>query len=412
MRKALLFLILVFNLACAGAQTQRGLDTAVLTPVAHNDTVTIIQPDSIILNVAANDMDSAGDSLCVTQVYGSPYFTLINCSSVKFSPPPSFTGLDSCWYVICNDSFPTFCDTGQVFVTVKPHYTPFMLEGSKWVVCNWNDCSGGGGSGNVLLPNNYFWTADDSIIQGLKYKRLITNFQWFEYECDGTTGVGPLVASGWGYGADTGILIGYLREDTIAETVYFFGVDSAHESILYHFNLSLGDTVYSNAITVRSIDSFISHNQVYRRYNFTNQPGTFSWIEGFGCTLGLFNPFGFEAIEGGPSLCCFSDYGLPVYPANQNDTCPYQSVGISEIAPKPNLSLYPNPAGNYLVVETDETALDGIIQITDATGREVFKSQIAGRTTQIQTAVLTGGIYFVKMSDNSGRFAVRKLVIE
>jgi hypothetical protein len=412
MRKALLLPLLLFNMVWAEAQTQRSLDTAALTPVAHNDSATIMQPDSIILNVAANDIDSVGDSLCVTRVYGSTYFTKTNCSSVTFNPPANFTGTDSCWYVICNDSFPSFCDTAEVFVRVKPHYTPFMLENSRWIVV-YSDggCEIQYGATWTTITSVYYWTTTDTLVNGLSYKNIYTASSSLFRFCNGGEAGGG--SPGW----NNCYLYGYIRQDTASEKVYFLSVDSSNETLLYNFNLTIGDTVYSipyqTSTIVTSIDSFVSNGSAYRMFNFNNSPsGMFSWIEGFGCTLGLFDQYVDMNFESGNDLLCFSSGNLGVYPANSTGLCGYTAVGFPEIKPAPSFSLHPNPAGNYVIVETNEAAFGQTLQLTDATGRELYKSQVLNHKSQIETSGLTGGIYFVKVSDNLGRFAVRKLIIE
>jgi hypothetical protein len=55
-----------------------------LPPVAQNDSVSVIQPYADTVNVTANDSSPSGDSFCVTKVYGSAFFTLLNCNQVAW----------------------------------------------------------------------------------------------------------------------------------------------------------------------------------------------------------------------------------------------------------------------------------------------------------------------------------------
>ncbi len=77
-----------------------------------------------------------------------------------------------------------------------------------------------------------------------------------------------------------------------------------------------------------------------------------------------------------------------------------------------NLILYPNPTKNYVMVETGESAIGGLLQISDLTGREISTSEIRNLKSEISTSVLASGVYFVQVSDNNGRSAVKKLVVE
>lgn len=88
-------------------------------PSAFNDTAIILEGTFDTVNVAANDSDESGDSLCVTSVYGSPDFKVMDCSNVVYDGPANFIGYDTCWYVICTDSAPVVCDTAMLSVTVE-----------------------------------------------------------------------------------------------------------------------------------------------------------------------------------------------------------------------------------------------------------------------------------------------------
>jgi uncharacterized repeat protein (TIGR01451 family) len=76
------------------------------------------------------------------------------------------------------------------------------------------------------------------------------------------------------------------------------------------------------------------------------------------------------------------------------------------------LRLFPNPAKNYVIVETDENAIGGTLQITDITGRAIYQAIISNSKFRIPTSALTGGVYLVKVSDLNGRRGVGKLVVE
>ncbi len=86
-------------------------------------------------------------------------------------------------------------------------------------------------------------------------------------------------------------------------------------------------------------------------------------------------------------------------------------AGIAPVSGELNMQLYPNPAKNYVIVETDENAVGGMLQITDVAGREIAKMQITNSKLRIPTSALTGGVYLVKVCDLNGRTGVGKLVV-
>lgn len=89
-----------------------------LPPVANNDFATVVQPHGDTINVTANDNSPSNDSFCVTTIYGGQYFSVLGCNDVAFNPSPTFSGYDTCYYVVCNTGQPTLCDTAEVIVDV------------------------------------------------------------------------------------------------------------------------------------------------------------------------------------------------------------------------------------------------------------------------------------------------------
>ncbi len=86
--------------------------------------------------------------------------------------------------------------------------------------------------------------------------------------------------------------------------------------------------------------------------------------------------------------------------------------GINGVDGNLQFALYPNPAKNYVIVETDESAIGGNLQITDITGRPVFQSEIRNPKSEISTTTLTGGVYLVCLRNTNGCSAIKKLVVQ
>lgn len=106
-----------------------------LPPVAVNDAANVTQPNSLVVNVGTNDSDPNGNNICVTAVYGSAAFAVAatgNCTSVEFSPDSTFTGNDTCWYILCDNGTPVLCDTGMLVVTSTAN--PALLPVASFVL--------------------------------------------------------------------------------------------------------------------------------------------------------------------------------------------------------------------------------------------------------------------------------------
>jgi len=93
-------------------------------PVAVFDSVNTPEDTPINIVVQVNDTDPDLDSLVTNTVFGGPSngTTTINPSgTVTYTPDTNFTGLDSFFYVICDQGIlPVFCDTALVVVNVSP----------------------------------------------------------------------------------------------------------------------------------------------------------------------------------------------------------------------------------------------------------------------------------------------------
>lgn len=87
-------------------------------------------------------------------------------------------------------------------------------------------------------------------------------------------------------------------------------------------------------------------------------------------------------------------------------------TGIAPNGEELDFKLFPNPAKDYVTVETDAATIGALVELRDVTGRVIDKMQITNVHYRLNTALLAGGVYFIKITDNLGRAAVRRIVIE
>ena len=63
-----------------------------------------------------------------------------------------------------------------------------------------------------------------------------------------------------------------------------------------------------------------------------------------------------------------------------------------------NLSVYPNPATNRIVVSTTNISNQMVISLMDVTGKEIFKmNKIAANKTEIDLSTYASGVYFLRL---------------
>ena len=150
MKNLYLLVICLFTISASYAQR---------APVAVNDAATIAENGSVIINVLANDSNfNAGDSVCISSVWGGPvgWDSVISCSKVLFHPlNPTFVGADTFYYRACDNQRPTLCDTGRVIVNV-------LLRAPKPIPDSLVLISGSTATLNVLANDSNF-NPQDSI---------------------------------------------------------------------------------------------------------------------------------------------------------------------------------------------------------------------------------------------------------
>jgi len=92
-----------------------------------------------------------------------------------------------------------------------------------------------------------------------------------------------------------------------------------------------------------------------------------------------------------------------------HQTDKFTIIYIPEIEAEIGTSLYPNPADNYTNLEIScEKPLDLVIEIIDATGRQVAQPKqiihLGGKISYaLGTAEFAAGTYFIRISTNEGR---------
>jgi len=88
------------------------------TPVAEDDSVTIDEDISILIDVLANDSDPDGDTLTIASVTVPGHgITSIESSKVRYTPDPDYCGTDSFSYTMTDGGDTA---TATVTVTINP----------------------------------------------------------------------------------------------------------------------------------------------------------------------------------------------------------------------------------------------------------------------------------------------------
>ena len=123
----------------------------------------------------------------------------------------------------------------------------------------------------------------------------------------------------------------------------------------------------------------------------------FAWIEGIGCTSGLFMEPWINVSGWWPELMCMSSDGMFLYPNEGPGTC-LITTGIAQGITEP-IRLYPNPAMDELVVECNVKAPSLPYTVLAADGRVLLRGVLRGSGGRIVTSALPAGCYLLEMGN-------------
>ena len=194
--------------------------------------------------------------------------------------------------------------------------------------------------------------------------------------------------------------------------VFFIPKDSLSEKMWYNFNVNVGDTIvfpdfgwsWYNSIYVSEIDSILIAGNYRTVISFLDVPDV--WIEGMGCSAGLFaHPAYNDNISGGmANMECFSHNDTSYVPDgtstffNAGASCSLNYLSSEPIHQTNNVDVYPNPTTGLLILQLGEAG--GIIelQILNSLGQTVPASfTVFNNQVQLDLSGLSNGMYFLQV---------------
>ncbi|WP_353078979.1 T9SS type A sorting domain-containing protein [Flavobacterium sp.] len=165
--------------------------------------------------------------------------------------------------------------------------------------------------------------------------------------------------------------------------------------VIGQFSNATGPVVYDsyyNRVCFASYD--FSGNITFKRFN----PNTFLLYD----SLPISQAFG--------SVKNIISCGNGCYAFNTTDNkviiIKDSTLGLSESEEKNNISIYPNPATDYLFIKSDLDIKD--IQISDLNGRIINNLQF--QDNKMDLSNLNTGVYFAKISDENGKILTKKII--
>jgi gliding motility-associated-like protein len=101
-----------------------------LPPLAINDYDTIGINSTVQIKVLQNDSDPDDSIISVSMIRGPLHgMAVVNGDlSVRYAADRDFSGIDSLWYVICDNGIPSLCDTATVYIYVSSQSAADLLR--------------------------------------------------------------------------------------------------------------------------------------------------------------------------------------------------------------------------------------------------------------------------------------------
>ncbi|MCB0635711.1 MAG: T9SS type A sorting domain-containing protein [Lewinella sp.] len=295
-------------------------------------------------------------------------------------------------------------------------YTPFLTSGAVWnEVCY--EPAGEPSSPSHYLHGYQLAIGSDTLVDEQIYRRVTYRRTWYQakqYVVENMETVVHLTAYNY---EEAPILIGGLREDTLARRVYFINLSAGdwtyelqvnapagEEILLYDFSLEVGETIDfpDQTTTVTSVfNTPLPDGSVRPTYQFAGSDRL--WIEGVGGSLGLLDPLRGDFLESGCVLRCFFEQGDLLASFTQlsfavpplTDACDALLSNLVPPARPAVLELWPNPFGEALTVRFDGPA--GELRVFNALGQPVGTWPLTTGTQMISLEGQAPGWYFYQL---------------
>lgn len=274
---------------------------------------------------------------------------------------------------------------------------PFVMPWKHWNVMHTNT---EGGSPNSARTFKYWTTLQDTIVNDTSYKIVFSEGDWW---------------------AENGI-IGFLREDTEEQKVYFRSITAAspanQDQLLYDFSIEQGDIVtvygylscnwqgFTSPYIVTAIgDTTLTNGEVKKTWYLQSVENSNAendiWVEDIGSLNGLLFPccYMFATTSFKNELLCYGISQQELY-ISELDTCYVDwTTGINtELLGL--LNIFPNPVtGDIIQIEKPE-GFDEIkrIEVIDVFGKPIITS--GGKEKVLDVQMLSKGLYFIRIHTN------------
>ena len=303
------------------------------------------------------------------------------------------------------------------------NYVPFPSSNASWIDI-------------VFCDEHHYELVGDTVVNGVVYHALYLNTKAYTQ--------GPTGCPNFNSYSIYGYYAGAYRNDSVNKKVFFLPPNLTRDTLLYDFNLSLGDSLpisykntlnYSNiTLTVSRIDSVFLGGVYRKRFTFNycafTNTDSLKLIEGIGSNQNLLGDYVICDPWQTGTLFCFKQNSQIVY-SHPNGTCQL-ITGLTEHSVEKflNVSISPNPTNGVVKVESEV----GIVSVEvfnlsglrytllslSLTNYNNFKrasrynsaeaASLDVHSKSIDLTNLVQGIYFLKIELENGEVVSKKII--
>ena len=102
---------------------------------------------------------------------------------------------------------------------------------------------------------------------------------------------------------------------------------------------------------------------------------------------------------------------LPCYQSGGNNPPPAQRMAVDENETCSNITIYPNPADNYIIIELPNNISNGNIILYNQLGIVEYECTINSDSVRIETDNLSNGIHYIKVISDNHVVKAQKVII-
>ncbi len=278
-----------------------------------------------------------------------------------------------------------------VFIISNSFSQDFVKEGKQW---NVSETMNFGGTVTLIYK-----IEGDSVTENLQYKKVWVCSDSLLTDC---------------------LLFGLIRED--AGKVFFQPNYSNKESLLYDFNIGIGDTVQVLSLPNQGdcevvlicigVDTMTYLGIPRKTWSFASYDSE-GWVEGIGNLHGLFQNRYYECIlDVDFSLLCAYDGDSLIYQNSPGNPCYINTVGIGENPFEAQISIFPNPVIINSKFKIKSKKRISRVEIYGAGGKLRFQMHdISKRELTIQSKNLNKGFFLLYIKTDDNQVYTGKLVI-